>query len=133
MVKKKDEKTKKIKRNMKTENNKKKPNINIKNNNKSNNDKKQTNSNSNKKKEKKEYYSSENEEEDNYDELILPGQKMATPPAGDATRAFYESLLEQRPESLMAKKYLVDYGCLDSDKAKEFLKILEKNKKKNKK
>ena len=30
-------------------------------------------------------------------------------------------------------QYLIDYGCLDSDKAKEFLKILEKNKKKNKK
>ena len=132
MVKKKEEKTKKIKRNLKTENNKKKSKNNN-NKNKNSFDKKQSHSNSNKKKEKKDDYSSENEEDDNYDELILPGQKMGTPPAGDATRAFYESLLEQRPDSLMAKKYLVDYGCLDADKAKEFIKILEKNKKKNKK
>lgn len=131
MVKKKDEKTKKIKRNIKTEDNKKKSKNNNKNKNYS--EKKTSHSNSNKKREKKEEYSSENEEDDNYDELILPGQKMATPPAGDATRAFYESLLEQRPDSLMAKKYLVDYGCLDADKAKEFMKILEKYKKKNKK
>ena len=72
------------------------------------------------------------EEEENFEELILPGQKFATPPAGDATRAFYESLLEQRPDSLMAKKYCVEYGCVDADKAKEFIEILEKNKKKKK-
>ena len=69
---------------------------------------------------------------ENFEELILPGQKFATPPAGDATRAFYESLLEQRPDSLMAKKYCVEYGCVDADKAKEFIEILEKNKKKKK-
>ena len=74
----------------------------------------------------------EENEEENFEELILPGQKFATPPAGDATRAFYESLLEQRPDSLMAKKYCVEYGCVDADKAKEFIEILEKNKKKKK-
>lgn len=69
---------------------------------------------------------------DDYIELVLPGQKKATPPAGDATRAFYESLIEQRPDSLMAKKYLVEYGCLEPDKAKEFMKAIEKAKNKKK-
>ena len=72
---------------------------------------------------------SQNEEEE-FEDFILPGQKNSTPPAGDATRAFYESLLEQRPDSIMAKKYCVEYGCLDADKANEFIKDLEKKKKK---
>ena len=72
------------------------------------------------------------EEEDNFEEILIIGQKHPTPPAGDATRAFYESLLEQRPDSIMAKRYCVDYGCLDNDKAKEFIKILENHKKKKK-
>ena len=33
----------------------------------------------------------------------------------------------------MAKKYCVEYGCLDPDKANEFLKELEKKKKKKQK
>ena len=84
----------------------------------------------NKKKKSKEEESLNEEEEESYEEFILPGQKNSTPPAGDATRAFYESLLEQRPDSIMAKKYCVEYGCLDPDKANEFLKELEKKKKK---
>ena len=87
-----------------------------------------------KKKKSKDDYSQkdEDENEESYEDFILPGQKFSTPPAGDATRAFYESLLEQRPDSIMAKKYCVDYGCLDNDKAKEFIKILENHKKKKK-
>ena len=84
----------------------------------------------NKKKKSKEEDSLNEEEEESYEEFILPGQKNSTPPAGDATRAFYESLMEQRPDSFMAKKYCVEYGCLDADKAKEILKELEKKKKK---
>ena len=85
-----------------------------------------------KKKKSKEEYSQKDEDdnEESYEDFILPGQKFSTPPAGDATRAFYESLLEQRPDSLMAKKYCVEYGCLDADKANEFIKELEKKKKK---
>ena len=60
------------------------------------------------------------------------GQKHPTPPAGDATRAFYESLLEQRPDSIMAKRYCVEHGCLDNEKAKEFIKFLDSIKKKKK-
>ena len=84
----------------------------------------------NKKKKSKEEESLNEEEEESYEDFILPGQKNSTPPAGDATRAFYESLLEQRPDSLMAKKYCVEYGCLDADRANEFIKDLEKKKKK---
>ena len=85
-----------------------------------------------KKKKSKEDYSQkdEDENEESYEDFILPGQKFSTPPAGDATRAFYESLLEQRPDSMMAKKYCVEYGCLDADKANEYIKELEKKKKK---
>ena len=91
--------------------------------------KKKANTNTKKKKSKEE--DSQNEEqEESYEDFILPGQKNSTPPAGDATRAFYESLLEQRPDSLMAKKYCVEYGCLDAEKANEYLKELEKKKKK---
>ena len=84
------------------------------------------------KKNKNEESENFSEEEENFDEILIIGQKHPTPPAGDATRAFYESLLEQRPDSIMAKKYCVDYGCLDNDKAKEFIKILENHKKKKK-
>ena len=86
----------------------------------------------NKKKKNKEEEFDNEEEEEMYEEFILPGQKNSTPPAGDATRAFYESLLEQRPDSIMAKKYCVEYGCLDGDKANEYIKELEKIKKKKK-
>ena len=85
--------------------------------------------NTTKKKTKNKDDESQNEEEE-FEDFILPGQKNSTPPAGDATRAFYESLLEQRPDSLMAKKYCVEYGCLEPDKANEFIKELEKKKKK---
>ena len=88
-----------------------------------------------KNKNEKEYNSDEeedNNDEDSFEEFTRPGQRYATPPAGDATRAFYESLLEQRPDSIMAKKYCVDYGCLETNKASELLKELEKMKKKKK-
>ena len=78
----------------------------------------------------KEEYSQKDEDEESLEEFILPGQKFSTPPAGDATRAFYESLLEQRPDSMMAKKYCVEYGCLEPDKAIEYSKEIEKKKKK---
>ena len=83
-----------------------------------------------KKKKNKEEYSQNNDDEESLEDFILPGQKFSTPPAGDATRAFYESLLEQRPDSMMAKKYCVEYGCLDADKANEYIKEIEKKKKK---
>ncbi|TYZ57786.1 hypothetical protein PybrP1_003245, partial [[Pythium] brassicae (nom. inval.)] len=41
-----------------------------------------------------------------------PGQKHPTPSPGFADRVFYESLLHQRPESKMARKWCLEYGVL---------------------
>ena len=79
---------------------------------------------------KKDYAIINYDNEESLEDFILPGQKFSTPPAGDATRAFYESLLEQRPDSMMAKKYCVEYGCLEPDKANEYIAEMEKKKKK---
>ncbi len=46
---------------------------------------------------------------------MIIGQKYQTPPDGDGTRAFYESLLEQKPESRMAEKYCLEYGVLSEE------------------
>ena len=83
-----------------------------------------------KNKNKDNYSQNEEDNDESLEDFILPGQKFSTPPAGDATRAFYESLLEQRPDSMMAKKYCVEYGCLEPDKANEFIAEMEKKKKK---
>jgi hypothetical protein len=58
----------------------------------------------------------ENNIEEDFENLLLPGQKFPTPPQGDASRAFYESLLEQRPNSLMALRWCIDYGCLEHER-----------------
>ncbi|KAF4319035.1 hypothetical protein BBO99_00006646 [Phytophthora kernoviae] len=41
-----------------------------------------------------------------------PGQKHPTPSPGFADRVFYESLLQQRPDSHMAQKWCLEYGVL---------------------
>ncbi|KAG1688888.1 hypothetical protein DVH05_021106 [Phytophthora capsici] len=41
-----------------------------------------------------------------------PGQKHPTPSPGFADRVFYESLLQQRPDSRMAQKWCLEYGVL---------------------
>jgi len=63
----------------------------------------------------------------------LPGQRNPTPPMGDSSRAFYESLLEQKPNSVMALKWCIDYGCLEADRAEKGIIFLEGLKKKSKK
>ncbi|SBS97283.1 hypothetical protein POVCU1_036950 [Plasmodium ovale curtisi] len=58
------------------------------------------------------------------------GQKLITPPNGDGTRAFYESLLEENPNSIIAIKYCIEYGVLSGTKHHETLckyDILKKN------
>lgn len=45
-----------------------------------------------------------------------------TPPVADATRAFYESLLMEHPESKIAIKFAVEYGLLDREKHNKILK-----------
>ncbi|KAF4708223.1 hypothetical protein FOZ63_013068, partial [Perkinsus olseni] len=44
------------------------------------------------------------------------GQKHVTPPQGDSTRGFYESLLEEKPDSVMAIRYCVEYGIFAGEK-----------------
>lgn len=40
------------------------------------------------------------------------GQKFITPPNGDGTRGFYESLFEENRSSLVALRYVVEWGVL---------------------
>jgi hypothetical protein len=49
--------------------------------------------------------------------LKKPGQRRQEPSLDDPTRAFYESLHEQNPHSLMAKKYCLENGLLDEETA----------------
>lgn len=72
---------------------------------------------------------SEDEDVNDLEEKILPGQKYPTPPKGDPVRAFYESMLKQKPNSFMALKHCVEYGCLSRQEAEVALKRLNKIKK----
>eukprot|EP00930_Biecheleria_cincta_P015315 TRINITY_DN12811_c0_g1_i1.p1 TRINITY_DN12811_c0_g1~~TRINITY_DN12811_c0_g1_i1.p1 ORF type:complete len:132 (-),score=27.17 TRINITY_DN12811_c0_g1_i1:424-819(-) len=54
--------------------------------------------------------------------LFKEGQKYMCPPVADATRAFYESLLEENPESIIAIRYCVENGVMPLDKHKSLLK-----------
>lgn len=58
-------------------------------------------------------------------EPVKEGQRKATPPPADATRVFYESLYHQRPDSIMAAKFCVQYGILDGNNLKKALKRLK--------
>ncbi|PHJ22151.1 high mobility group protein b1 [Cystoisospora suis] len=49
------------------------------------------------------------------------GQKHITPPNGEGTRAFYESLYEENPNSLIALRYVIEYGVLTGTKLHESL------------
>ncbi|KAJ0401546.1 hypothetical protein P43SY_007260 [Pythium insidiosum] len=53
-----------------------------------------------------------------------PGQKHPTPSPGFADRVFYESLLQQRPNSRMAKKWCLEYGVLKWAEAEALCKEL---------
>lgn len=61
-----------------------------------------------------------------------PGQTMEhdeSTPDGPALKIFYETLLQQRPESAMAAEWLLKRGLLEDDLAKSWLKKLGKDKK----
>ncbi|CDR95059.1 hypothetical protein, conserved [Babesia bigemina] len=49
------------------------------------------------------------------------GQKHITPPKGDGTRGFYESLYEANPRSIIAIVYCVEYGLFGGLKHQELL------------
>lgn len=49
------------------------------------------------------------------------GQRFLCSPMGDATRAFYETLLKERPNSILANKYCIEHGVLIGTQLKEQL------------
>ncbi len=54
-------------------------------------------------------------EEDIYDKL--PGQKHELPDEGDGVLIYYTSLYEQKPESKMSERWLLEHGYFDIDRA----------------
>jgi len=54
-------------------------------------------------------------------EYDLPGQSRETPEETDPMRKFYTSLLEQNPDSAMAKKWCVMHGLLSAEEAEEWV------------
>jgi hypothetical protein len=56
------------------------------------------------------------------------GQKFPTPSPGYGDRVFYETLLQQRPESHMAQEWCVTYGVLEDLKASKLYAIICKRK-----
>lgn len=55
-----------------------------------------------------------------------PGQRFNTPSGGEGDRVFYESLLKQNPESMMAMEWCVHYGVLGDEEAARCNKIVSK-------
>jgi len=55
-----------------------------------------------------------------------PGQKYQEPSLDDPTRAFYESLYEQKPESSMAQKYCLEHGLLPDEVTEKVAQQLKK-------
>mmetsp|Transcript_4720 Transcript_4720/g.8574 ORF Transcript_4720/g.8574 Transcript_4720/m.8574 type:complete len:355 (-) Transcript_4720:545-1609(-) len=51
----------------------------------------------------------------------MPGQTKETPPENDSLRKFYISLLSQKPNSDMAKKWCLQYGLLPLDEAEAYI------------
>merc|ERR1712113_296963 len=49
-------------------------------------------------------------------------QKNITPPVADAARGFYESLLKENSDSVIAIKYIIENGVLQADEHKKVLK-----------
>jgi len=59
----------------------------------------------------------------------MPGQRYATPEDGDSLRIFYETLHQQRPESRLAEKWLLEHGlCSSKDEALKIQKKFAKQK-----
>jgi exonuclease III len=61
---------------------------------------------------------------------LKPGQKHPTPTPGVGDRVFYETLLRQRPDSVMAQEWCVAYGVLPDEEAEKLHKKVASRKKK---
>jgi len=55
---------------------------------------------------------------------LKPGQKFPTPTPGFGDRVFYETLLRQRPSSVMAQEWCVNYGVLSVEEASRLHNII---------
>jgi len=64
----------------------------------------------------------------NIKQELLPGQKHPTPTRGFGDRVFYESLLRQRPDSIMAQEWCVYHGVLDKEEAQRLYNAILKRK-----
>merc|ERR1712113_435421 len=65
---------------------------------------------------------SKNPEDLDQRKLFKDGQRNMTPPVSDPTRGFYESLLEENPESKIAIKFCIENGVFPLEKHKQLLK-----------
>mmetsp|Transcript_2156 Transcript_2156/g.4713 ORF Transcript_2156/g.4713 Transcript_2156/m.4713 type:complete len:96 (+) Transcript_2156:107-394(+) len=63
---------------------------------------------------------------------LKPGQKFPTPTPGFGDRVFYETLLRQRPDSVMAQEWCVSYGVLPEKDAKKLFVVVQERKRKGK-
>lgn len=55
------------------------------------------------------------------------GQRFAAPEDGDGTRLFYETLYEEKPTSTLARRWLMENGCLtNEEQAKAFKELKSK-------
>ncbi|GAX27491.1 hypothetical protein FisN_23Hh043 [Fistulifera solaris] len=59
---------------------------------------------------------------------LKPGQKFPTPTPGFGDRVFYETLLQQRPDSFMAQEWCVNYGVLSYERAEELCRQVQERK-----
>lgn len=59
-----------------------------------------------------------------------PGQKFPTPSPGSGDRVFYDTLLQQRPDSEMAQEWCVSHGTLELEEAIKLYRIICKRKNK---
>ena len=57
-----------------------------------------------------------------------PGQKFPTPSPGSGDRVFYDTLLQQRPESEMAQEWCVSHGTLELEEAIKLYRLICKRK-----
>eukprot|EP01057_Protomagalhaensia_wolfi_P005467 Protomagalhaensia_wolfi_Nauph_80__5466@NODE_598_length_2230_cov_187_559562_g448_i0_p2_GENE_NODE_598_length_2230_cov_187_559562_g448_i0NODE_598_length_2230_cov_187_559562_g448_i0_p2_ORF_typecomplete_len166_score29_79_NODE_598_length_2230_cov_187_559562_g448_i014761973 len=71
-----------------------------------------------------------NEEEDDEDSdveeetnrgVFKEGQRTVCPPMGDPARAFYESLIQEKPKSIIAIKWCIEHGVLMGSQLKQSL------------
>eukprot|EP00877_Chromochloris_zofingiensis_P000461 jgi/Chrzof1/10415/UNPLg00339.t1 len=56
-------------------------------------------------------------------EYDMPGQTRDTPAENDSLRKFYTTLLEQNPDSEMAKRWCVIHGLLSREEAEEWVAV----------